>query len=160
MKQDVNDVLRTEGVAGVIRMNDAARPYRSAGTRTDTRTDTGSGEKGLIQSSGDFVADYVAPEYMIDGIFQRRRIYSLTGKTGDGKTAMQLYIAYSLAERVPVGRREVEQCRVLYLAGENPDDIRARWLAMSDVLGFDVNTVTVCFIPGVFSISGMIERPI
>src|SRR5262245_30346659 len=85
----------------------------------------------LIVSSRDFVAGYTAPQYLIDGVMQQRRIYSLTGKTGDGKTALQLYIAYLLAAGSPLGKREVERCRVLYLAGENPDDVRARWLAMS-----------------------------
>jgi hypothetical protein len=136
-----------------IRANGGAKPAPEVVQLVQPKAD-----KRLIQSSGAFVADYVAPEYMIEGIFQRRRIYSLTGKTGDGKTALQLYFAYALAEKVRVGKREVEQCRVLYLAGENPDDVRARWLAMSDVLGFDVDVVEVYFIPGVFSVSGLLER--
>jgi hypothetical protein len=115
-------------------------------------------ERSLIMSSGDFVAGYVAPQYIIEGIIQQRRLYSLTGKTGDGKTALQLYIAYLLATSTKLGNREVEQCRVLYLAGENPDDVRARWIAMSDKLGFDSNTIPVHFVEGVFSISGMLER--
>jgi RecA-family ATPase len=73
----------------------------------------------LIIPSRDFVANYVAPQYLIEGIIQQRRIYSLTGKTGDGKTALQLYLAYLFATGAPLGKREVEQCRVLYLAGEN-----------------------------------------
>jgi AAA domain len=114
--------------------------------------------KALIMSSGDFIAGYVAPQYLIEGIIQQRRIYSLTGKTGDGKTALQLYIAYLLASSTKLGRREVEQCRVLYLAGENPDDVRARWIAMSDALKFDASKIAVHFVEGVFSVSGLLER--
>src|SRR6516225_7120334 len=111
----------------------------------------------LIMSSREFVAGYVAPQYMIEGIIQQRRIYSLTGKTGDGKTALQLYLAYLIATATMLGEREVERGRVLYLAGENPDDVRARWIAMSDALGFDVDTVDVHFVEGVFSVSGLLD---
>src|SRR6516164_4926592 len=114
--------------------------------------------RSLIMSSREFVAGYVAPQYMIEGIIQQRRIYSLTGKTGDGKTALQLYLAYLIATATMLGEREVERGRVLYLAGENPDDVRARWIAMSDALGFDVDTVDVHFVEGVFSVSGLLDR--
>ena len=109
-------------------------------------------------SSQDFVAGYVAPQYVIEGILQQRRLYSLTGKTGDGKTALQLYVAYLLATASKLGNREVEQCRILYLAGENPDDVRARWITMSDYLGFDADTIRVHFVEGVFSVSEMLDR--
>src|SRR5262249_45934402 len=109
-------------------------------------------------TSRDFVSGYIAPQYLIGGIVQQRRIYSLTGKTGDGKTALQLYLAYLLSAGRPLGSREVEQCRVLYLAGENPDDVRSRWLTMSDALGFDADNIGVHFVEGVFSVSGMLER--
>ena len=112
----------------------------------------------LIMSSREFVAGYVAPQYMVDGILLQRRIYSLTGKTGDGKTALQLYLAYLFATASPLGKREVERGRTLYLAGENPDDVRARWIAMSDVLAFDADTIDVHFVEGVFSVSGLIDR--
>jgi hypothetical protein len=117
-----------------------------------------SAQPRLIMPSKAFVAGYVAPQYLIEGILQQRRIYSLTGRTGDGKTALQLYIAYLLATATPLGKREVEKCRVLYLAGENPDDVRARWIVMSDALDFDTDTIDVHFVEGVFSVSGMLER--
>jgi len=43
-------------------------------------------------------------------------------------------------------------------AGENPDDVRARWLAMSQQTDFDPETIEVCFVPGRFKISKLIER--
>jgi hypothetical protein len=110
----------------------------------------------LIKSSKEFVAGYVAPQYIIEGIIRQQYIYSLTGKTGDGKTALQLYFAYLLATGRLLGRREVEKCRILYLAGENPDDVMARWIAMSDVLGFDADTIDVHFVEGA-SVSKMFD---
>jgi DNA-binding MarR family transcriptional regulator len=146
---DINDTMRKEGAEGVRKRLDGAEKYVPP---------PDDGKKRLIMSSHEFVAGYVAPMYSIEGVLLQRRLYSLTGKTGDGKTALQLHIAYLLATGTPLGEREVEKCRVLYLAGENPDDVRARWLAMSDVLSFNANEIDVNFVEGVFSVSGMIER--
>jgi hypothetical protein len=148
-RPDLNDTLRDEGISGVRARTDGAKIYQLNGKGSD---------KSLLMSSATFVAGYVAPEYMINGIIQRRRLYSLTGKTGDGKTAIQLYLAYLLATGTKLGSRHVEECRVLYLAGENPDDVRARWIAMSAVLDFDADKIEVYFVEGVFSVSGMLER--
>ena len=52
-----------------------------------------------------------------------------------------------------VGDYIVERGRVLYLAGENPDDVRMRWLAMAKAIGFDVNAIDVHFLPGVFKLT-------
>jgi hypothetical protein len=43
-------------------------------------------------------------------------------------------------------------------AGENPDDVRARWIAMGQQLDFDLDTVDVHFIDGVFSIPELLPR--
>jgi AAA domain len=48
--------------------------------------------------------------------------------------------------------------RVLYLARENPDDVRMRWLAMSEALGFDVDEINVHFVPGVSKLSAIKAR--
>ena len=53
----------------------------------------------LIQSSGEFVAGFVAPSYTLDGILQER--FCLTAATGAGKTA----IALRLAVHVALGRK-------------------------------------------------------
>jgi hypothetical protein len=92
------------------------------------------------------------------GILQKRRIYALTGRTGDGKTAIKLSLSYHFAEKVPLAGREVERCRVLYLAGENPDDVKGRWIAMGDHLGFDTKTIDVHFVEGVFKVSELYDQ--
>lgn len=115
-------------------------------------------KKRLLQSSAEFVRDFTPPDYLIDGFLQRRFLYSLTGKTGSGKTAIELLLAASIALGRPIGSKEVQQGRVLYSAGENPDDVRMRWIAMSQQMDFDIDTVDVHFVPGVFSISGLAER--
>jgi DNA-binding MarR family transcriptional regulator len=99
-----------------------------------------------IKSSADFVRDFFPPDYLVDGLLQRRFIYSFTGQTGSGKTAVALLLAVSIARGVPIGGREVERGRVLYIAGENPDDVRQRWIAMAEKMGFDLDSIDVHFI--------------
>jgi hypothetical protein len=98
------------------------------------------------------------PDYLIDGIIQRRFLYSLTAPTGAGKTAIALLLSAHVAIGRPLGEHNVEKGRVIYFAGENPDDVRMRWLAMAQHMNFDVETVDVCFIPGTFSISELEPR--
>ncbi len=112
----------------------------------------------LIQSSSQFVHGFVPPDYLVDGILQRRFIYSLTGRTGGGKTAIALFIAASIGAGKSIGSSAVEQGRVLYFAGENPDDVRMRWIAIAQQMNFDIETIDVHFVPGVFKISELIAR--
>jgi hypothetical protein len=112
-----------------------------------------SGRLPLIMTSSEFVRDFEPPEYLIAGIVQRRFVYSFTGQTGSGKTALMLLIAAHVALGRPIGDREVEKGRALYFAGENPVEVQMRWIAMSQQMDFDVDTIDVGFIAGRFSIS-------
>jgi AAA domain len=114
--------------------------------------------ENIIQSSSKFVESYIPPDYLIDGLLQRRYCYSLTARTGAGKTAIALLFAAHVALGLPLGDREVDKGRVLIFAGENPDDVRARWIAMAQQMDFDVETIDVHFVPGRFKISELIER--
>jgi AAA domain/RepB DNA-primase from phage plasmid len=112
---------------------------------------------GII-SSGDFVRGFVPPDYLIDGIIQSGFLYSITGQTGAGKTAVALLMAGCMAMGTPLSGREVMKRRVLYFAGENPDDVRMRWIGLCHELGLDPDVVDVHFIEGVFSIPEFGER--
>src|SRR5215472_5551645 len=70
-----------------------------------------------LLSSGAFIRGFTPPDYLIHGMLQRRFIYSITGRTGEGKTALCLRIAAHVAEGKPINRARVSQGRVLYLAG-------------------------------------------
>lgn len=111
-----------------------------------------------IVSSGDFVSGFVPPDYHLDGVAQAGFIYALTASTGTGKTAVMLALTSSTALGTSLCGRDVRKGRVLYLAGENPDDVRMRWLAMAHHQGFDPAEMDVHFIPGTFSVPGVIER--
>jgi hypothetical protein len=47
-----------------------------------------------ILTAAEFMAGFVPPDYIIDGILQRGRQYALTSPTGHGKTAVALYLAH------------------------------------------------------------------
>jgi hypothetical protein len=112
----------------------------------------------LILSSKQFIDGFVPPEYLIDGMIQQGYLYGLTGRTGHGKTAVCMYIMERVARGAAIKDRIVKQGSVLYLAGENPDDIRARYLVLADASGFDPTTVPVHFIAGVVDIAACLPR--
>jgi AAA domain/Bifunctional DNA primase/polymerase, N-terminal len=112
----------------------------------------------LLQSSAQFVAGFVPPDYLIDGIMQRRFLYALTGKTGSGKTALALLLAACVALGRAIGNLRVKKGRVIYLCGENPDDVRMRWIGLAAEMQFDAAAIEVYFIPGRFNISEMLDR--
>jgi RecA-family ATPase len=106
-----------------------------------------------LMSSAAFVRDSRPPDYLIAGMLQRRFIYALTGRTGEGKTTVCLRIAAHVAESLILNGCAVCGGRVLYLAGENPDDIRMRWIVLMERMGLDENDIAVDFVDGRFSIS-------
>jgi hypothetical protein len=128
--------------------------------RADEAASKPNGHKApsLIKSSAEFVADFSPPDYVVDGILQRRFCYSLTGRTGAGKTAILLRVAAHVALCSLLGQREVERGRVLYFAGENPVDVQMRWIALAQQMDFDINAIDVHFIPGTFKISELREQ--
>jgi AAA domain len=111
------------------------------------RQNNGSGDGKLIQTSAEFVAGFVPPDYLIDGLIQRRFVYSMTAPTSTGKTSIALRLAAHTALGLPLGDREVEQGKVLYLAGENPDDVRMRWIKLCEELNVEPKIVPVFFLP-------------
>lgn len=110
-----------------------------------------------LQTAAEFTADFVAPEYIIDGVVQRGRLYTLTAPTGSGKTAVMLYAATSIAEGTMFYDRDVECGDVIFMAGENPDDVRARMIATMEFNQINPATCRVHFIPGTFSIRADME---
>jgi hypothetical protein len=87
-------------------------------------------EARLILTNKEFVEGFVPPDYLIDGVLQQGYLYALTGRTGAGKSALMLLIIQSVSGGLDIGEHEVRQGKVLYLAGENPDELCMRWIGM------------------------------
>jgi len=109
-----------------------------------------------VKVGPEFIDGFVPPDYLVDGIIQRRYVYSLTAPTGHGKTALTLHLMFSIAHGEPFAGREVEAGNVLMLAGENPDDVRARTIVSSEIYGLPINNRMI-FWPGVFDIEQSME---
>jgi hypothetical protein len=92
-----------------------------------------------LKTAAAFCAEYVPLSYAIEPIVRSRSLYTLTAKTGAGKTA--LMVATALA--VSTGSRDilsadVERGRVAYLAFENPDDVRMRLMIAAYLLNVNL----------------------
>ena len=103
----------------------------------------------LILTSAGFLAGYSPPAYLIDGVMQRGYLYALTARTGHGKTAVALYMAQAIARGVDMHGCAVLPGTVLILAGENPDDVRARFFVLGEAYGFDPAASKIRWIAGV-----------
>jgi hypothetical protein len=106
-----------------------------------------------MQSSAEFVTHFTPPDYLIDGLIQRRFIYSMTGPTGEGKTSVALLLALFVDRGWKLDNREIDKGKVLFLAGENPDDVRMRWIKLLDDMKVDPAEVGVFFVPGSLALS-------
>jgi AAA domain len=114
--------------------------------------------KIAILCKADFIKGFVAPDYLVEGVLQRRFVYALTGQTGHAKTAVALLIAQLVSSsdrNAMLGTHRVDKGRVIYFVGENPDDVRMR------VIGGDSQRTdapaddNISFIPGIFNIGEM-----
>ena len=112
----------------------------------------------LILTSEQFVAGFSPPAYLIDGILQRGYLYSLTARTGHGKTAVALYIAQCTPGGHDMHGCTVKGGTVLICAGENPDDIRARFLVLAEHYGFVAGASKIRFIAGVVNLAAEMPR--
>jgi hypothetical protein len=114
-----------------------------------------------IKSKKDFLAGVIAPDYILDGILQRRFIYSLTAVTGHGKTAIALLLASTVSSadpQVTFGGHAAEKGRVIYFVGENPDDVRCRVIGADSQRSDDPEQDRIHYIEGVFDIAALSEQ--
>jgi AAA domain len=107
-----------------------------------------------LLSLKEFIAGFTSPDYLLDGILQRRFIYSMTGQTGHGKTAIAIVIARmvgSSSQEESLGGHRADKGNVIYFAGET--DVQMRVIG-DDILHAD-NNAKVWFYPGTFSVEEM-----
>ena len=106
-----------------------------------------------VMRIGDFVRDFTPPDYLIDGVAQSGTLISLTAPTGIGKTAVSIAISMAIQSGSNIDNIETKQGRVVYLCGENPDDVRMRILMMCKVKGIDPDKLDIYVVDGTFDIA-------
>ena len=107
-----------------------------------------------LRSSGAFCAARQPADYLVDGSLRCGWLYTLTAPTGHGKSAVTLALAYAVAKLGWMGSNECKTGSVLFLAGENHDDIRERWIALCEHNGVDPQDLPVTFMEGVHDLKG------
>ena len=105
-----------------------------------------------------FGDDFLPPDYLVDGILQRRFCYSLTAQTGVGKTTIAMRLAAHVALGKPLGEIDVERGSVLYFAGENPEDVKMRWFGLCKEMSIDPKRTDVTFVYGALHLSKTVDR--
>ncbi|MGY4296131.1 hypothetical protein ACVWXN_004226 [Bradyrhizobium sp. i1.4.4] len=108
---------------------------------------------GYIKQLASLMKTFQMPDYIWDGILQKRFCYSLTGPTGTGKTLFGML----LSAHVAIGRAlcglDVERGPVIYFAAENPTDVLMRWFGLTKAMGLDPATLDVHIVEGVVPLS-------
>ncbi len=121
--------------------------------------DPATGEpSALILTASQFVAGFRPPRYLINGMLQQSYLYALTARTGHGKTAVAMYMGQILARALTFHGKATKGGSVLFLAGENPDDVRARFLVLADHEGFDPAKIPFYFVDGVIDVAASMPR--
>lgn len=95
----------------------------------------------MLVSGVDFMAEFKPPDYHIDGILQRGQVCALTSPPNMGKTSIAVLMAMATMCGSKFADRTVRKGRVLYLAGENCDDVRLRFQATAKAGSADVPDV-------------------
>lgn len=89
-----------------------------------------------------FCDDYTPLSYAVEPFIRSSSLYTLTAKTGSGKTALLIVMALAVAAgRGDILGRDVTKGRVAYVAAENPDDLRMRMKVAAYHLNVDLSMV-------------------
>lgn len=122
-------------------------------------TAEGPGAEPIVsQSLDEFLKSHVPADYFIDGMMRRGWLYACTAPGTTGKTALgalitKLVIQVRKPEHpVRFGLHEVEHGKVAYFAGENPDDLRERFIADLDLSPIEIPDDAAMFFPILFNI--------
>lgn len=129
-----------------------AADFNRAKKQAEDRKESDAARLRPMRTLADFVAGFVPPDYLIDQTFQKRYLYATTAMTGAGKTAVWITIAMHVATGKPLHGRDVVKSPVLYFAGENPDDIRARLIMQTEKMGLDPAKVDIVVVDGTMNI--------
>jgi hypothetical protein len=129
------------------------------GIEPDKRTTTAEGGPLGVDIT-EFVADYVPPDGVVDGIVQRGYVHGVISLTNHGKTAIGTTMILTVATGQRFAGHEVEQGLVYVLCGENPFDFKGRLIAAMQELGIDPTAAKgrIRVVGQAFPLTAQIER--
>ena len=100
-------------------------------------------EQPNFRTLAEFCAEFRPISYAVAGLMREGSLYTLTGRTGEGKTAFLVKLALAVA----TGRgeeligRKVKKGRVAFCTVENPDDLRTRFMVACYIFNIDVGVL-------------------
>lgn len=90
-----------------------------------------------------FVGEFEPPSYLVEPVVRSGSVYTLTARTGAGKTAWFASLTLAIATGRPdILGSEVQQGRVAYLSFENPDDLRMRLMTAAFHINVDLDEIS------------------
>lgn len=96
-----------------------------------------------FKTASQFVSEYEPLQYALEPIIRTGSLYTLTAKTGAGKTAWMVVAALAVVTgRGDILGLEASIGRVAYCCFENPDDIRMRLMIAAFLLNVDLTEVS------------------
>jgi hypothetical protein len=141
------------------RYNDIERSVRTAVQKFPRPNDNKDVQPNVV-SAQNFISELVAPEYVWRQILRKGWLYALTANPGAGKTSIALLMALKFAQGKPLHGNLTMKSRVLYLCGENPDDVRLRFERMlqeEQISPADIGD-SICFTRRPFAIDSATQR--
>ena len=99
--------------------------------------------KPRFRSAADFIGEFRPISYAVAGLMRENSLYTLTGRTGEGKTSflVKLALAVVTGEGEKLIGRKVKKGRVAFATAENPDDLRMRLMVACYVFNIDPKTL-------------------
>lgn len=112
------------------RLNDKAiGPQIKADTVSDAEQTT---VVPKLKTLRELFKEYVPPDFVIEGVIQKGYLYTITGRSGHGKTVCFIRIGMDVALGNPIGPHNSEKCNVAFFAGENPALVTNRLIILCE----------------------------
>lgn len=134
---------------------DSNRNYKPNGPNGKRRR--GREFKGFI-SLAEFLDGMRPPDYLADGLVLKGSTYTLTGNTGHCKTLILILLAIKVASGDWFCGRKCKKGKVVFIAGENPDNVKVQFYAMCRELGVEYRSLDIIVHEGVFDLHEMREK--
>ena len=112
----------------------------------------------LSRRGGDWIKSFKPFSYLVKGFLVKGFCYSMTSRTGAGKTAIAILLTFCIALGEEFAGRRVKKGRVLYLAGENAEDVQARFIGACHERKLDPGSLDFHVIPASLDIAHHIEQ--